>query len=54
MIPKDLICEKCKHFDPLKAGCDAFKEIPPSITSGHNDHSKPLAGQKNKITFEPI
>jgi hypothetical protein len=28
--------------------------IPDQITSGQNEHSKPIKGQRNKIVFEPI
>jgi hypothetical protein len=51
----DLICFKCKHFDLINGGCDAFPNgIPDEITSGENKHFKPLPNQKNKIVFEPI
>ena len=32
MTTKDLICFKCKHFTFFKEGCDAFAEIPETIT----------------------
>lgn len=48
----NLICFKCKHFNEFKSGCAAFDEIPETIISGLNDHSKPLTGQKNNIVFE--
>lgn len=52
---RDLICLRCKHFDDFKPGCEAFPEdIPEEITSGENDHAKPLEGQENDIVFEPI
>lgn len=51
----DLICSRCKHFRRFEGGCDAFPEgIPDEITSGENDHSKPLKDQGNDIVFEPI
>lgn len=53
----NLICFKCKHFDKfgLNEGCDAFPlGIPDEITSGNNDHSKPLKEQDNDIVFTPI
>lgn len=50
-----LVCFKCKHFDSITGSCKAFpKDIPYEITSGMNDHSKPLKGQKNDIVFEPL
>ncbi|CAB4126209.1 hypothetical protein UFOVP153_39 [uncultured Caudovirales phage] len=50
-----LICFKCKHFREIEGGCDAFPDgIPEEITSGDNEHSKPLPDQKNDIVFEPI
>lgn len=46
------ICNQCKNYiDDLK--CKAFTLIPDEILVGDNDHSKPLPGQRNKITFEP-
>lgn len=51
----NLICFKCKHWRIFEGGCDAFgDDIPDEITSGQNDHSKPLSFQKNDIVFEPI
>ena len=51
----DLICFRCKHFREIEGGCDAFPEgISDEITSGENEHSKPLDGQGNDIVFEPI
>ena len=51
----DLVCFKCRNFRRFKGGCLAFPDgIPDQITSGQNEHSKPLKGQKNKIVFEPI
>lgn len=50
----DLICFKCKHFREFQGGCNAFPEgIPDEITSGENEHSKPLEWQENDIVFEP-
>lgn len=55
MDPENLICFSCKHFDEIKGGCKAFPDgIPDEITSGDNDHSEPLPGQKNNIVFEKI
>ena len=51
MTPKDLICQKCKHFKPISGGCKAFKEIPDQIILT-NSHDAPLPEQKNKIVFE--
>jgi len=51
----DLVCFKCKHFRRFEGGCDAFPDgIPKEITSGENEHSKPLEFQENDIVFEPI
>ena len=51
----DLVCFKCKNFRRFRGGCLAFPAgIPDQITSGQNEHSKPLKGQRNKIVFEPI
>jgi hypothetical protein len=51
----DLICFKCKHWRQFSGGCDAFgDDIPSEITSGKNEHSKPLPNQDNEIVFEPI
>lgn len=51
----NLICFDCKHFRRFEGGCNAFpNDIPDEITSGQNDHSKPLSFQKNNIVFEPI
>lgn len=55
MEPTDnFICFKCKHWKKFIGGCDAFDEIPDEITSGENDHSKPLPEQENDIVFEPL
>jgi hypothetical protein len=52
---QNVICFKCKHFDALLGGCEAFRDdIPDEILSGENDHSKPLPDQGNDIVFEPI
>ena len=54
MEAKNLICFKCKHLRLFKGGCDAFPDgIPAQITSGKNQHSKPLPNQENNIVFEP-
>ena len=50
----NLICFRCKHFKQFESGCDAFDEIPDEITSGQNEHSKPLKEQKNDIVFDEI
>ncbi len=51
----DLVCFKCKNYRRFRSGCLAFPNgIPDQITSGQNEHSKPLKGQRNKIVFEPI
>jgi hypothetical protein len=51
----NLICFKCKHFNRFEIGCNAFpKGIPDEITSGKNEHKKPLPNQKNNIVFEKI
>lgn len=51
----NLICFKCKHFRRFEGGCDAFPDgIPDVITSGQNEHSKPLPEQKNKIVFKKL
>jgi hypothetical protein len=55
MEATELICFKCKHFRAIAGGCKAFgDDIPDEITSGENDHSKPLSFQENDIVFEPI
>jgi hypothetical protein len=49
----NLVCLKCIHFRRFEGGCDAFPNgIPNEITSGENEHSKPLPFQKNDIVFE--
>lgn len=51
-----LVCFKCKHFRRFSddGGCDAFpKGIPDEITSGDNEHKKPLKDQDNNIVFTP-
>jgi hypothetical protein len=51
----NLVCFKCKNFRRFKGGCLAFPNgIPDEITSGQNEHSKPLKGQRNKIVFEQM
>jgi hypothetical protein len=51
----NLVCFKCKHLRRFEGGCDAFPDdIPHEITSGLNEHSKPLSFQENDIVFEPI
>ena len=54
MEAEKLICSSCKHFDRAEGGCTAFPDgIPDEITSGENDHTKPLPDQGNDIVFEP-
>lgn len=49
----ELICFNCKHFQIVEGGCKAFPDgIPDEITSGLNQHSKPLPEQENNIVFE--
>jgi hypothetical protein len=51
----NLVCFRCKNFRRFKGGCLAFPNgIPDEITSGQNEHSKPLKGQRNKIVFEQM
>ena len=53
MEATDLVCFKCKHFGRFEGGCDAFPDgIPDEITSGVNEHLKPLTEQDNDIVFE--
>ena len=48
------ICIDCKYLSN-DVKCLAFPNgIPGIITSGENDHAKPLKDQKNKIVFTPI
>lgn len=55
MGTRNLVCFRCKHFNKYTGSCKAFpKDIPIEITSGMNNHSKPLKGQGNDIVFEPI
>ena len=55
MEAANLVCLKCRNFRRFQGGCLAFPNgIPDEITSGENQHSKPLKGQRNKIVFEPI
>lgn len=49
----NLICFKCKHFRPIRGGCDAFPGGIPDKILQENEHDKPLPEQKNKIVFEP-
>jgi hypothetical protein len=54
MEATELICSKCIHFRRFDGGCDAFPDgIPDEITSGEDNHSLPIDGQKNNIVFEP-
>lgn len=49
----NLVCFECIHFRRFEGGCDAFPNgIPNEITSGENEHSKPLEFQTNNIVFE--
>lgn len=46
------VCNDCVHYiDGTK--CRAFNVIPDEILLGDNDHSEPLAGQKNNLVFTP-
>jgi len=51
-------CFKCRHLrEEEKKGyfCRAFPDgIPASILGGQRKHTKPMLGQKNKITFQAI
>ncbi len=50
----NLICFKCKHFDPMEFGCKAFPGddgIPQEILDS-NRHDKPLPEQENSLVFE--
>lgn len=48
------ICNNCK-FNRGDGTCQAFpKGILDEILNGENDHSKPLPGQLNSVTFERI
>jgi len=49
----DYSCFKCRHLYRNGFTCRAYPEgIPASILAGHRRHTKPMFGQKNKITFE--
>jgi len=49
----DYSCFKCWHLYKNGFSCKAFPEvIPASILAGQRRHTKPMLGQKNKITFE--
>lgn len=51
----ELVCFNCKNFRRFEGGCNAFPNgIPDEITSGENEHLKPLPDQENDIVFEPI
>lgn len=48
----ELICSTCKYFNRADGGCDAFPDgIPDEITSGENNHSKPLPDQQNDLVY---
>lgn len=51
MVP--LICLFCKNYN-WDGTCNAFTKIPLEISTGFNNHSKPLPNQENDIVFEPI
>jgi hypothetical protein len=52
MQARNLVCFRCKHWRELADGCEAFPDgIPSEITSGENEHEKPLEGQKNDLVF---
>jgi hypothetical protein len=49
----DWVCLRCKYYSTHNK-CVAFPSgIPASISSGENDHSKPVEGDRG-ITFEEI
>lgn len=48
----NLICFECKHFRPIRGGCDAFPDDIPDEILINNEHSTPLADQGNNIVFE--
>lgn len=54
MQPLNFICFKCKHANKFSKGCSAFPEGIPEALIASNEHNKPIEGQKNTITFEPI
>lgn len=53
-IPINVIrCIDCKnHIEGFK--CKAFDSIPKDITSGENDHSQVIKGQKGDFVFEMV
>ena len=53
MEATDLVYFRCKDFRRFQSGCNAFPDgIPNEITSGENEHLKPLPEQDNDIVFE--
>lgn len=47
-------CLYCKHYIG-NSTCKAFPDgIPQVIYESKDKHSKPLEGQENSLTFEPI
>ena len=50
----DLICNRCKHTNSFRIGCDAFPDGIPYEVLLTNKHSKPLLNQKNNKVFEAI
>lgn len=50
----NLICNRCKHTNSFRIGCEAFPEGIPYEILLMNKHSKPLPNQKNNLVFEAI
>lgn len=46
------ICNKCLYHI-IGDKCRAFEVIPDLIILGDNDHSTPLDGQENNLTYTP-
>lgn len=47
----DLICNRCKHTNPFRVGCEAFPEGIPDEILLTNEHSIPLPEQKKQHCF---
>lgn len=54
MTPRDLICFRCKHFNDISGGCQAFGENIPEEIIETNVHNKVLPDQVKPLTFEEI
>lgn len=54
MTPRNLICFKCKHFNELKGGCEAFGQDIPEEVIESNKHDKVYPEQVKPLTFEEI